>query len=100
MNYVYILECSDGSFYTGWTNDIIERYKAHQAGRGARYTKSHYPMRIVHLELFEDRNEAMKREYAIKKMKRKQKEKLIEDSLKISSKQRIMISGGFDHEQS
>ena len=47
MNYVYILECIDGSFYTGWTNDIVKRFAAHQEGKGAKYTKSHYPMRMV-----------------------------------------------------
>ncbi len=77
MNCVYILECEDGSYYTGWTNNIVQRYKAHQAGRGAKYTKSHKPMRIVHLELFAEKSDAMKREYAIKHMSRAEKEKLI-----------------------
>ncbi len=77
MNYVYILECADGSFYTGWTNNIVRRYKAHQAGHGAKYTKSHKPIRIVHLEIFEEKTDAMKREYAIKHMSRAEKEKLI-----------------------
>ncbi|MBE6109344.1 MAG: GIY-YIG nuclease family protein [Erysipelotrichaceae bacterium] len=82
MNYVYILECEDGSYYTGWTNNIVQRYKAHQAGRGAKYTKSHKPMRIVHLELFAEKRDAMKREYAIKHMSRTEKEKLIACELK------------------
>ena len=77
MNCVYILECEDGSYYTGWTNNIVQRYKAHQAGRGAKYTKSHKPMRIVHLEIFAEKSDAMKREYAIKHMSRAEKEKLI-----------------------
>ncbi len=82
MNCVYILECEDGSYYTGWTNNIVQRYKAHQAGRGAKYTKSHKPMRIVHLELFAEKSDAMKREYAIKHMSREEKEKLIACELK------------------
>ena len=82
MNCVYILECEDGSYYTGWTNNIVQRYKAHQAGRGAKYTKSHKPMRIVHLELFAEKRDAMKREYAIKHMNRTEKEKLIAYELK------------------
>ncbi len=82
MNYVYILECEDGSYYTGWTNNIVQRYKAHQAGRGAKYTKSHKPMRIVHLEIFAEKSDAMKREYAIKHMSRAEKEKLIACELK------------------
>ena len=82
MNYVYILECSDGSWYTGWTNNIYKRYKAHQSGHGAKYTRSHYPMRIIHLEMYEDATEARKREYAIKHMSRKEKEKLVSGQLK------------------
>ncbi len=82
MNYVYILECSDGSWYTGWTNNIYKRYKAHQSGHGAKYTRSHYPMRIIHLETYEDATEARKREYAIKHMSRKEKEKLVSGQLK------------------
>jgi putative endonuclease len=82
MNYVYILECSDGSWYTGWTSNIYKRFKAHQSGHGARYTRSHYPMRIIHLEMYEDPSEARKREYAIKRMSRKEKEKLVAGQLK------------------
>ena len=75
--WVYILECADGSFYTGWTSDILRRFKAHQKGQGAKYTRSHYPLRIVYLERFEEKTEAMKREYQIKRMSRKEKERLI-----------------------
>lgn len=82
MNYVYILECRDGSYYTGWTNNIYRRYKAHQSGHGAKYTRSHYPMRIIHLELFDDPSEARKRESEIKGMSRKEKEKLVSVQLK------------------
>ena len=45
--YTYILECADGSLYTGWTNDLAGRVKAHNAGRGAKYTRSHRPVRLV-----------------------------------------------------
>ncbi|MCF2553943.1 GIY-YIG nuclease family protein [Faecalicatena contorta] len=77
MNYTYILKCRDGSLYTGWTNDIEKRLKAHNEGRGAKYTKGRTPVTLVHLEEFETKEEAMKREYAIKHMTKKEKENLI-----------------------
>lgn len=78
MNYTYILECEDGSYYTGWTNDLQRRYEAHCSGTGAKYTKSHKPIRIAYYEEFEDKIDAMKREYEIKHLTRKQKEELIQ----------------------
>ena len=48
MNYTYIVECSDGSFYTGWTNDLERRMKAHNEGRGAKYTKSRRPVKLAY----------------------------------------------------
>ena len=77
MNYTYIVKCSDGSFYTGWTNDIDKRIEAHNAGKGAKYTKTRRPVELVYLEEFPTKEEAMKREYAIKQMTRKMKESLI-----------------------
>ena len=77
MNYTYILECCDGSYYTGWTNNLEKRIADHNAGRGAKYTKSHLPVKLVYFETFDVKEEAMRREYQIKQMTRKQKEKLI-----------------------
>ncbi len=78
MNYTYILQCSDGSLYCGWTNDIDKRLAAHNAGKGAKYTKSRLPVRVVHLETFDTKEEAMKREWRIKQMTRAAKLRLIE----------------------
>ncbi|MCI8639542.1 MAG: GIY-YIG nuclease family protein [Coprococcus sp.] len=78
MNYTYILQCSDGTFYTGWTTDITRRLKTHNAGRGAKYTKTRRPVELVYLEEYETRADAMKREIQIKKMNRKRKMALIE----------------------
>ena len=75
--YVYILLCSDGSFYTGYTKDVDERTRMHANGKGARYTKTHKPKRVVHIELFATRAEAMKREREIKKLSHQQKLNLI-----------------------
>ena len=76
MNYTYILRCRDGTLYTGWTNDIEKRVKAHNEGKGAKYTKARLPVKLVYSEEFETKTEA-KREYAIKRMRREAKEKLI-----------------------
>lgn len=80
MNYTYIVKCSDGSLYTGWTTDIEKRIEAHNAGKGAKYTKARRPVELVHLEEFSTKEEAMKREYAIKQLTRKAKEALIKES--------------------
>lgn len=75
--YCYILECADGTYYTGWTTEPERRVKAHNAGRGARYTRTRLPVRLVYVEPQPDRTAAMKREKAIKTLSRKQKQKLI-----------------------
>lgn len=77
-NYTYIVKCRDGSLYTGWTNDLEKRMKAHNAGKGAKYTKSRRPVTLVYYESFETKEEAMRREYEIKHMLREKKEKIIE----------------------
>ena len=77
MNYTYILRCGDGSLYTGWTNHLTKRVADHNAGRGAKYTKAHLPVELVYYEVFDTKEEAMKRECAIKKLSRPQKERLI-----------------------
>lgn len=73
-------ECADGTFYTGWTTDIDKRIKAHNAGRGAKYTRSRLPVRLVYLEEHDTKEEAMSREYHIKKLTRSDKEELIKNS--------------------
>ena len=77
MHYAYIVKCSDGTYYTGYTNDLEKRLLAHNAGKGAKYTRNRLPVEMVYFEEYEDKSEAMKRVYAIKRLSRKQKEKLI-----------------------
>ena len=77
MNYTYILKCKDGSLYTGWTNDLEQRVAAHNTGKGAKYTKARRPVELVYFEEFETKEQAMKREYAIKQMARKDKLELV-----------------------
>lgn len=76
--FCYILECSDGTFYTGWTTDPERRAKQHNAGRGARYTRQRRPVRLIYIEPQPDRNSAMKRERAIKTLSHPQKKALAE----------------------
>lgn len=75
--YVYVVLCTDGSFYTGYTKNIDTRIKLHESGKGARYTKMHKPQKVAYIELFESRAQAMKREKQIKKLTHQQKLKLV-----------------------
>lgn len=77
MNYTYIVKCSDGTLYTGWTNNLDKRIACHNAGKGAKYTKSRIPVELVYFEEFNTKVEAMRREYEIKQMKREMKIQLI-----------------------
>ena len=90
-NYTYILQCADGSLYTGWTNNLRRRLKAHNAGTASKYTKTRRPVKLVfvYYEIFATKQEAMKREYAIKQMERREKLALIEKKI-------ISENGGID----
>jgi putative endonuclease len=84
--YVYILQCCDGSYYTGYTKDIERRMQQHQNGKGARYTKAHRPQSVAYREQFNTRSAAMKRERKIKKLSHQQKLTLIvEQNKKITT---------------
>ena len=76
-HYVYVLECADGSLYTGYTTDPERRLEEHNAGAGAKYTRGRTPVELVHVERFESRSAAMSREYAIKGLSRTEKESLV-----------------------
>ena len=77
MNYTYILTCRDGTLYTGWTNDLEKRVRIHNEGKGAKYTKSRRPVVLTYFEEFNTKQEAMHREWEIKRIDRKQKIQLI-----------------------
>ena len=77
MNYVYLLRCADESLYCGWTTDLAARVKAHNEGRGAKYTRSRLPAELVYFEEYEDRHEALSREWHIKRLPREEKLQLI-----------------------
>ena len=76
-NCVYILECNDGTLYTGWTNDVDKRLKAHNEGKGAKYTRGRRPLKLVYIENLESKSEALTRENKIKAMTRNEKKQLI-----------------------
>ena len=76
-NYTYLLQCADGSLYCGWTSNLERRVKAHNAGQGAKYTRSRRPVKLVYWEEYDTREEAMRREWQIKQMRRNAKEQLI-----------------------
>ena len=78
QNYTYLLRCGDGTFYCGWTNHLMERVRMHNEGRGAKYTRGRRPVELVYYEEFATRQEAMRREYAIKRLSRKDKQLLME----------------------
>ena len=75
--WVYILECGDGSYYTGWTNDLEKRLRSHQSGQGGKYTRSRLPVRLIKKWRAKNRNEAMRKEAGFKALSRKQKDKIL-----------------------
>jgi len=76
-HYVYVVECSDGSLYTGYTTDVERRVGEHNDGKGAKYTRGRTPVEVVHTEEFDGRGEAMSRESEIKSLSRDEKESLV-----------------------
>ena len=76
MNYVYILRCADDTVYCGWTTDLTKRLVAHNSGRGAKYTRSRRPVELIYVEEYEDRHDALSREWHIKRMSREEKQRL------------------------
>lgn len=75
--YIYIVRCSDGSFYTGWTTDVGQRVAQHNAGQGAKYTRSRLPVTLVYSEGFASKEVTMRREYEIKNLSREKKIRLM-----------------------
>ena len=78
MNYTYIVRCSDGTLYTGWTTDVERRVRTHNSGKGAKYTRSRLPVTLVYYETYPTRQEAMRREWEIKQLTREEKKRLID----------------------
>ena len=81
-HYAYMLRCSDGSIYSGYTTDPHRREKVHNSGKGAKYTRTRLPVKLVYFEEFDNKTDAMKREYAFKQLTHKEKEEIIKNSNK------------------
>ncbi len=77
--FVYVLLCQDSSYYTGITTDVMRRFRLHQLGKGAKYTRSHKPLKIVHTEQYGSKSLALVREHALKSLTHQQKLKLFQD---------------------
>ena len=80
MHYVYIVRCADGSFYTGYALDPKKREQVHNSGKGAKYTRSRLPVKLIYTEQYETATEAHRREWQIKQLSRRQKEALIAEN--------------------
>lgn len=78
--YTYIVRCSDDTLYTGWTNNLEKRMTAHNSGKGAKYTKFRRPVTLEYYEVHNTKEDAMRREYEIKQLPRKEKEALVKAS--------------------
>lgn len=79
-HHIYVVECSDGTYYTGYTTDVERRVAEHNDGTAAKYTRGRRPVTLVHAETFDDQSTAMQREYAIKQLRRPAKEQLVQDT--------------------
>ena len=80
-HYVYILKCSDGTYYTGYTTDPEKRTQTHNSGKGAKYTRARIPVELIYTEEYDDKIEAQRREYAIKQLTRAEKEALMKEEM-------------------
>jgi putative endonuclease len=78
-HHVYVVECDDGTLYTGYTTDVERRVAEHNAGDGARYTRGRTPVELVYTEAYASRSAAMSREYEVKQLSRAEKERLVGD---------------------
>lgn len=99
MNYAYLLRCRDGSLYAGWTNDLRARLAAHNAGLGAKYTRSRRPVELVYYERFDTREAAMSREWHLKRLSHAQKLALLERQPKDQINPQTLFQGGYEHEK-
>lgn len=99
MQYVYLLRCADGTLYCGWTTDLGRRLAVHNRGVGAKYTRSRLPVELAYYEGYMSRTDALRREYEIKQMKRKEKEELIRGKGMLFGKKKKETVKTFDSER-
>ena len=90
MHYTYMVECRDGSLYTGYTTNLDRRVKTHNSGNGAKYTRTRLPVRLMYYEIYESKAQAMKREYEIKHLTKENKLKLIQEFQLYTKEEKIV----------
>jgi putative endonuclease len=73
IHYFYVLKCSDGSFYGGYTTHLLKRIEAHNQGKGAKYTRSRRPIKLIYFEIYKQKSSALQAEYRFKKLRRREK---------------------------
>ena len=78
--YMYVLECHDGSYYTGYTTDVMRRLAVHNSGKGAKYTRSRLPVKLIYAQGFASKEEAMSAEALLKRKKRPQKDQFLSEN--------------------
>ena len=78
--YMYVVECRDGSYYTGYTTDVKKRLAVHNSGKGAKYTRARLPVKLIYVEGFASKEEAMSAEVLLKRKKRPQKERFLSEN--------------------
>jgi len=86
-HHVYVIECRDGTYYTGYTTNVERRVAEHNAGTAAKYTRGRRPVELVHVETYDSQSAAMQREYAIKQLRRREKEQLVQGGTEASESQ-------------
>ena len=89
--YMYVVECSDGSYYTGYTTDVKKRLAVHNSGKGAKYTRARLPVKLIYVEGFASKEEAMSAEALLKRKKRPQKERFLSENQEKNLVNRIDI---------
>ena len=78
--YMYVVECRDGSYYTGYTTDVKKRLAVHNSGKGAKYTRARLPVKLIYVEGFTSKEEAMSAEALLKRKKRPLKERFLSEN--------------------
>ena len=79
MHYAYMVRCADGTIYSGYSTNPMRRENVHNSGKGAKYTRNRLPVKLIYAEVFDNKSDAMKREWALKQLNHKQKEELVID---------------------
>ena len=95
-HHVYVVECADGTYYTGYTTDVDRRVAEHDAGEGAKYTRGRAPVELRHVERYDSRSAAMSREYEIKRLSRAEKEALVDAGDGDGNERESTADGGSD----